>query len=83
MIEEAVRKFQECHFQAQLWKRKVRFAGESRCLQTPGAPGVPMIDASLSSLHKLLFSEVYGSVVKIHSEFTLGLHQVSVYQSLF
>lgn len=63
--------------------KKVRFAGQSRCLQTLRAPGVPMIDASLRFLHKLLFSEVYGSVVKIHSEFTLGLHQVSVYQSLF
>lgn len=64
-------------------ERKVRFAGGSRCLQTLGAPGVPMINVSLCFPHKLLFSEVYGSVVKIHSEFTLGLHQVSVYQSLF
>lgn len=64
-------------------EKKVRFAGESWYLQTLGAPGVPMIDVSLSFLHKLLFSEVYESVVKIHSEFTLGLHQVSVYQSLF
>lgn len=48
-----------------------------------GAPTVPVADVSVDSHHKLLFSEVYESVVKIHSEFTLGLHQVSVYPSLF
>lgn len=64
-------------------EKKVKFAGKSQSLQALGAPGAPVIDASLSFLHKLLFSEVYGSVVKIHSEFTLGLHRVSVYQSLF
>lgn len=61
----------------------MRFAGASQYLQTMGAPSVPMIDVSLDFHYELLFSEVYGSVVKIHSEFTLGLHQVSVYQSLF
>lgn len=64
-------------------EKESRFAGGSQYLQSVGAPGVPMIDVSLDFCHKLLFSEVYGSVVKIHSEFTLGLHQVSVSQSLF
>lgn len=48
-----------------------------------GAPTVLVADVSVDSHHKLLFSEVYESLVKIHSEFTLGLHQVSVYPSLF